>query len=474
MDAELPNTPTSVELPIYESIKASGYFDESRYVREHGEEIGDLDPLLYYIRTGWTKHHKPSDKFDDDRYRNFYLDLRFLPFPGLYHFVNWGAKEGRHPFPETDKFKAWYPEEFDADAFFARRHKLLLAVHQLDMTGVPVLSLNIAKLFAKDRGAAMITPLDGPLRAQCLAAGIPVFVDPSFYFDAERCGMYRRLGFECCIFNTICVSRAFLLVRNELASILWVHDNVTKEFLPKDMHEPMEQASGVYATSCITSAMVKTYAPGVRYLPYPVEDVRCAPKQPVRGKLRFGIIGRYEPRKGQDIAAQAFMSLPKAIKDKCSLIMVGSVAQQDYYANLVAQCAGEDIDLRGVVADPVAYQALYDEMDVLLCPSRNDPMPLVVIDAMMHGCPVVITDEVGQKEFIRNGENGYVFKNEDVYGLAAIMKDIVSNCDNFLDMSKAARETFLKNFEMSFAKASIAKALDEAITDLETKGKKSL
>ena len=86
-----------------------------------------------------------------------------------------------------------------------------------------------------------------------------------------------------------------------------------------------------------------------------------------------------------------------------------------------------------------------DTVSVLCCPSREDPCPLVVIDALMHGCPVILSDHVGQKDIIENGQNGYVFSTEEE--LTAILMEILNNPEKLVQMSVAARNTFLEHFD---------------------------
>jgi glycosyltransferase involved in cell wall biosynthesis len=85
--------------------------------------------------------------------------------------------------------------------------------------------------------------------------------------------------------------------------------------------------------------------------------------------------------------------------------------------------------------------AVYRASDLLVLPSLYEPFGLVVNEAMLCGCPVVVSDRVGAKyDLVRPDENGYVFPVADVEALAAILGDICSNPSKRARMSIAARK----------------------------------
>ena len=449
--------------PYADRIRNSGYFDEARYRAEHGEELGALDPLFHYLLVGWKKGYLPSEHFVDKYYSAFYWDVAgSIASHPLYHYVRWGRAEGRCSFPLTPRDESYFPEGCDADAFWRRKGKYLIVVHQLDVTGVPILSKMVAEIFTEEKSAAIVTPMDGPLRDACLKAGIPVLVDSDFYVHKERASFYRENGFGVCLFNTLGLVNPFVRTAAMIPSILWVHDNIPRSCLPEKILRRIESAPTVFATSKVTLEMVREYNPGVRYLPYPVKDMCGHHKTAVPDRIRFGVFGVYIDRKGQDLAIEAFGKLPAELKSKAELWLIGNAVQPEFAEKIEMMASGEE-HIRFVSArkDSAAYHRLYEELEVQICPSRTDPMPLVVFDGMMHGCPEILSDTVGQSEFVRNGENGYVFPAGDVLALRDCMARIVENTKHFPELSRASRQTFLDNFEFARAAEEIRGVLDE-------------
>ena len=61
-------------------------------------------------------------------------------------------------------------------------------------------------------------------------------------------------------------------------------------------------------------------------------------------------------------------------------------------------------------------QALLQKIDVLLVPSRQDPLPTVVIEAGLSGVPVLGSRVGGMKEMLEEGKNGYFAESGLEYG----------------------------------------------------------
>lgn len=72
-------------------------------------------------------------------------------------------------------------------------------------------------------------------------------------------------------------------------------------------------------------------------------------------------------------------------------------------------------------------------------------LPLAVIEAMANGKAVIASDVVGNKDCVRNGENGYLLPlNAETYADKIIQ--LVNNQELRIEMEKKSRELFLKEF----------------------------
>ncbi len=90
--------------------------------------------------------------------------------------------------------------------------------------------------------------------------------------------------------------------------------------------------------------------------------------------------------------------------------------------------------------------SVYRGADFFVLPSLYEPFGLVVNEAMLCGCPVVVSDRVGAKyDLVRDGENGRVFPTGNVDALAEIVRDLLSHsekCARFGDAARKRMETW--------------------------------
>ncbi len=81
----------------------------------------------------------------------------------------------------------------------------------------------------------------------------------------------------------------------------------------------------------------------------------------------------------------------------------------------------------------------YRDADVLVLPSRNDPFPTVIREAMFFGLPCVASDIWAMPEMIADGETGYLIPGEDAGGAGRPDEDPAGDAELRARFGKAAR-----------------------------------
>src|SRR5262249_54461962 len=81
-------------------------------------------------------------------------------------------------------------------------------------------------------------------------------------------------------------------------------------------------------------------------------------------------------------------------------------------------------------------------------PSRSDNCPLVVIESLAVGTPVIASRVGGIVELVRDRVDGLVVPPDDPYPLAAALTEVVTNRGLREAMSRNARQRFLEKFEL--------------------------
>jgi len=141
-------------------------------------------------------------------------------------------------------------------------------------------------------------------------------------------------------------------------------------------------------------------------------------KYSLNGKIVLGLSTWFhKERKGFDILFKAFSRLD----DKFVLLIIGIPENQQAEVINYAGTFGinrEKIIMPGYVDDIWKY---YKAMDVFLLTSRSEGFSLALLEAGVSSVPLIASDIPGNDEFIRNGENGFLFNLNDTTGLVSII-----------------------------------------------------
>jgi len=82
----------------------------------------------------------------------------------------------------------------------------------------------------------------------------------------------------------------------------------------------------------------------------------------------------------------------------------------------------------------------YTASDIFVLPSEHEPFGVVVNEAMLCQCPVIVSDRVGAGfDLVRDAETGFVFPMGDVNALAEVLRRAVSDRERLRRMGEAAR-----------------------------------
>jgi len=104
--------------------------------------------------------------------------------------------------------------------------------------------------------------------------------------------------------------------------------------------------------------------------------------------------GRINFVKGQDLAIKAFNKLPKYIKTKAHLLIVGYITDRKYFLSL--KTSKNNITLITNVKDIAQYYAI---ADIVVVPTRHyEGFCLVAAEGLASGKPVIVTDQPVTRE----------------------------------------------------------------------------
>lgn len=238
--------------------------------------------------------------------------------------------------------------------------------------------------------------------------------------------------------------------------VWWIHEAGTfyerslNQFVEYANEEKLEKAD-IYAVSRIAQDNFNYYFPNrvKRILAYGIpekqEDILWKNKE---GQIVFAIIGGVTPRKAQDIFLKAVKELPAEIKADASFWLIGMVGQDSYSKEIKDIASGEKFVKFFGEMTREEIQKAYREIDVLVCPSLEDPLPIVVTEAMMYSKVCIVSDSVGTADYIIDEENGFVCETGNPDHLAEKMKWVIEHKDKLKSIGERARDIYEQYFTM--------------------------
>ena len=135
--------------------------------------------------------------------------------------------------------------------------------------------------------------------------------------------------------------------------------------------------------------------------------------------LRVLYVGRLSPQKAVPRLVHAFAAMTQAVE----ALLVGEGDERHVIENLIQRYGLDNVQLPGRRQDGELV-ATYQWADVFVLPSDREGMPLVALEAMASGLPVIATDVVGNRELL-NGI-GLLVK-PDAAALAAALDEVAEN-----------------------------------------------
>ena len=173
------------------------------------------------------------------------------------------------------------------------------------------------------------------------------------------------------------------------------------------------------------------------------------------------LIGRFAARKGHNYAMRA-MRLASARVPDLRMIFAGD-------GELESELRAEAEQLG--VSDRVLFVGFRRDIprllaasDVLLLPSEDECLPLVILEAMSSRRPVIATDVGGISEAVDDGRTGILVSPRDVEGLADAMVDVLGDREGACAMGLEGRRKVEAEFSLEACTAAVFGVYDELLS----------
>lgn len=468
-------------------IENSVFWDEKWYQRKYlKENLTKELPIVHYYCLGCYLGMDPGPVFSHEIYEKDFPDVKRNPVPHLLHYELQKKSGGRGYINAATGFyqnkdlqilimTGMYQVLERVVKSGTNQKRVLLISHLMNLTGAPKVLLNMALALKKNGYDPVIATLkQGELSRVAEEEDIPVVVLSAFEDEklAKNIVSFANL-FEVIVFNTVESMRiAHILKYTKAYKIAWLHEgNETLNKISKKQILRINGMNRIFTCAEYCNQFFEPYLEekkNMEVLHYGVngDEIRGLAKGVVyeeTEKTIFIIIGTIGFRKGHDILLRAISMLPEDILEKSEFWFVGSVIDEE------VGCMLHDIlDTYDNVKDfgQVSNKRVIELLaraDVLLCPSIDDPMPVVITEAMILEKPVLTTTHVGTSRFIQDKVNGFLIEDVCEEKVADYISYIVEQGDALREVGRNGYHIFQKYLSNEAFEHRVREIFDEAV-----------
>ena len=350
---------------------------------------------------------------------------------------------------------------------------VLLLSHEMSMTGAPVALQYMGRQLKEDGiFVAVLSPMDGPMVGEMIRDEIPVIVDATIGGNTEW--IKWASNFDLIVVNTVVPYHNIeQLEETGLPVIWWIHDGEmsfqmgANKVLPLSLHDNIH----VYAGGEYACRVVKKYRPAydVQELLYCVPDYsqnlpadyRFPISNPAN-KLIISSVGSIDKRKAQDVLVKAIRKMQQDDIEKCLFVFVGKNNDETVYQQIVQLKSDYPNNVhmipqvsREEIAD------VYRQSTVVVCTSRDDPMPVFMTESLMLGVPVICSNNTGTYGLLKDGENGLTFKSEDATELKEKLLFSIKHGEQMKSIGQRGRQVYENNFTKKAFRSALYRVIKE-------------
>lgn len=340
--------------------------------------------------------------------------------------------------------------------------RVLCFFHETTWSGAPIQLLHLVRWF-KSRGWDVSvavpkpnTPEAGPISDELKQLGIESFavLDLSGAPDMAELRSLCRLS-DIVIANTLVMWAAVQAAHEERIPVIWyIHESLVAQQLIAQIAEIQPALAMADLLVMPTFHTAQGYAAftdrSIEVVPYGIPEVTAPvnvrPRDPSR--VTFLLLGSYELRKGQDLYLEAIAQLPSAARERAIFRSAGRKLDRDFYDALARKAAVlPNVELLDALEHDHACAAI-SSADVLVCASRDETMPVAILEAMSLGKAVVSTNVGGIAEWLSDGQNALIVPGENSRSLAQAITRCLTEPGLLDALGRNSQKTFQENFSL--------------------------
>ena len=411
-----------------------------------------------------VKIHKPIDvlKMDFDR---IYV-LSFLYQEMTDQLISMGISKGSI-FYFYDIAELDYSHRLSVNINYLDKIKepsIAIISDDFKFSGAQFVLMDAVSVFINAGYSVVIaSPVHGKMEEYLHNMNVPIIIDERIAFG-KLSDIEWLSDFSFVFVNTMTFFHLLLKRDMAIPVLLWLHEPEVfyGDKYKEKIYEIMGENLYVYAVSNVAKkAWIKhsnlrdidIFTIGRKEIGTHYQDI-------VKQKNVFLMVGEICELKGQRILCNALEFMRDDDLDKIEIHIVGRV-QKNYDISYLKKWENKGI-IKVIEEIPREELELkYEQCEVLICASKADSLPTVVIEAMQHYKPSIVSDAAGIIDYLEDMENAIIFPSENARILSQKMLWCIQNKDLVRDMGRKARAVYESFFTMEIFEKNLLKIVKE-------------
>ncbi len=446
-----------------ELIENSIFWDSEFYEKTYLNDKFYIESAsVHYFCIGCYTGKEPSRYFSHERYEKLFSKVNDNPIPALLHYELIGKFSGifngSTAYYQNKKTIATmergiYGLLFELFNNYTKK-KILLVSHIMNRTGAPKVLVDMA-IILKNLGYYPVVGFvkGGELINQLKEFEIDYVLLPEYEDNKLEKTIINFVNlFDCILFNTIeSLSLAHIVRYTKPYKIGWMHEgNMTLESVSQRKISRIYFLDKVFACSDYSRRCFEQYIDSkkIDILHYGIDLHEVVDMASfIHGeKFTIIVVGTIGYRKSTDIILSAIDLLPQSLLDEIEIWLVGDVVDNEI-GNILNKYLKQYQNLKHFGS--LNYTSTIDKIsqsNLLICPSRDDPMPVVVTEAFALKVPVLVSRKVGTSDLIDDGINGYIINELSASSVADKLVELYSIRDSLKEVGEKGFEIYKDNF----------------------------
>lgn len=159
------------------------------------------------------------------------------------------------------------------------------------------------------------------------------------------------------------------------------------------------------------------------------------------GAPLVGVVGRLVPIKALDLFLEAASIIAGNHPDAHFAIVGDGELWDQLHTDVQRRGLGQNVHFTGWRGD---LAAVYGDLDLVVCCSKNEGTPVSLIEACAAGRAVIGTQVGGIPDIIATGVNGLLVPSGDVQALAEAVEELIADPGRRRSMGLAGREMVME------------------------------